>query len=266
MIKRILLFLLFTFSITWLSWGMIVIGNEYFNVLWYGEVLFWAPYLLGALGPMIAFYIIHKIYPYEFQFTSFNRFVFNKNINKKVGIIFFLYLLWRFLMVWFGFGIEEPVSILYMFINLPLMIIGGGFEEIGWRGYLQPNLEKIFTYIPATIVVGVIWALWHLPLWFIKGTVQSEINFGIYTLMTIILSFSFSTLYKYSENITLCVLAHAWYNGCIGLAVYIGYNGYLQLDIGFKVFLVYIIEFIVSVILGVIYNRKMNSTRIRVTY
>jgi len=254
--KKILLFLLYTFTITWLFWGLIIIGNNFFNTLWYGEMLFWIPYLLGALGPMVSFYILYKKYPKEFSFTSFRDFIFNKNITKKVVLLFLLYILWRFFMVWFGLGIENPVSILYMFINLPLMIVGGGFEEIGWRGYLQPKLERVISYIPATIVVGVIWAIWHLPLWMIKGTVQSEISFSLYIIMTIILSFSFSTLYKYSENITLCVVAHAWYNACIGLAVYIGSDGYLRLDIGVKIFILYIIEFIVAVILGVIYNQR----------
>lgn len=57
-LKQIGLFLIYTFSITWMSWLIIIIGNRYFNALWYGEPLFWIPMLIGGLGPTIGSYII----------------------------------------------------------------------------------------------------------------------------------------------------------------------------------------------------------------
>ena len=96
-----------------------------------------------------------------------------------------------------------------MFINLPLYIIGGGFEEIGWRGYLQPKLENMTNYLTSVLIVGVVWSVWHLPLWFIAGTVQSALPF-MYTVLAIILSFSFTALYKFTKNVFLCVLTHAF--------------------------------------------------------
>jgi membrane protease YdiL (CAAX protease family) len=139
---------------------------------------------------------------------------------------------------------------------LPLFIIGGGLEEIGWRGYLQPKLEKVTNYLVSVLIVGVIWSIWHLPLWLISGTVQSALPFTAYTILAIILSFSFSTLYKYTKNIFLCVLSHAFFNGCIGLAVYIGSEGYLQLNLNWKVYVVFILELIVAIIFGIKYKSK----------
>nr|WP_243177034.1 CPBP family intramembrane glutamic endopeptidase [Clostridium estertheticum] len=159
-------------------------------------------------------------------------------------------------MVWISFGINDVTSILYIFLNLPLFLIGGGFEELGWRGYLQPQLEKVVNYFPSVLIVGIIWSMWHLPLWLIKGTPQSAIPFGLYAFLGVVLSFTFTTIYKYTKNLLLCVLSHAWFDGCIGLAVYIGSEGYLQLNLNWKVFLVFILELIVSVILGIAYNRK----------
>ncbi|SEK86248.1 CPBP family intramembrane glutamic endopeptidase [Carnobacterium iners] len=160
-------------------------------------------------------------------------------------------------MVWIAFGIKESIFIFYMLLNFPIFIIGGGLEELGWRGYLQPKLEKIVSYFPSVIIVGIIWSIWHLPLWAIKGTPQSAIPFGLYLFLGVILSFTFTTIYKYTKNLFLCILSHAWFNGCIGLAVYISSEGYLQLNLNWKVFLVFIIELIVSVILGLLYNRTM---------
>ncbi|WP_035054241.1 CPBP family intramembrane glutamic endopeptidase [Carnobacterium pleistocenium] len=255
-LKQIGLFLIYTFSITWLSWLMIIVGNNYFDALWYGEPLFWIPMLIGGLGPAFGSYIMYRKYNKEFGRKSFFKFIFGKKIDRQALLIVGVYLIWRFLMVWMAFGIKEPIAILYMFLNLPLFIIGGGLEELGWRGYLQPKLEKIVNYVPSVLIVGIIWSLWHLPLWLIKGSPQSAIPFGLYLFLGIVLSFTFTTIYKYTKNLLLCVLSHAWLNGCIGLAVYIGSAGYLQLNLTWKVFLVFILELIVSVILGKVYNRK----------
>ena len=120
----------------------------------------------------------------------------------------------------------------------------------------DPQLEKVVNYLPSILMVGTIWSIWHLPLWFIKGTVQSSFPFGLYLLSGIILTASFTTLYKYTNNLFLCVLSHAWFNGCIGLALYIGNNGTLQLNLNWKAIVVFSVELIVSVILGIAYSRK----------
>jgi membrane protease YdiL (CAAX protease family) len=256
LLKGIRLFLLYTFSISWLFWLIIIIENRVFDALWYGEPLTWIPLLIGSLGPPIGVYMINRQSNKSFSLKSFIKLVFNRGIDKKAWLIFGLFTCWRFLMVWIAFGIQEPISILYMFINLPLFIIGGGLEEIGWRGYLQPKLEKVTNYLVSVLIVGVIWSIWHLPLWLISGTVQSALPFTAYTILAIILSFSFSTLYKYTKNIFLCVLSHAFFNGCIGLAVYIGSEGYLQLNLNWKVYVVFILELIVAIIFGIKYKSK----------
>lgn len=46
------------------------------------------------------------------------------------------------------------------------LFTGATGEESGWRGFLQPSLEKRFTVLRSSIITGIIWALWHAPLWF----------------------------------------------------------------------------------------------------
>jgi membrane protease YdiL (CAAX protease family) len=255
-LKQIRFFLLYTFSITWLSWLVIIIGNKYFNALWYGEPLFWIPMLIGGLGPAISSYIIYRQFNEDFGKESFARFVFGRKIDRKVWLIFGLFTIWRLLMIWVAFGISKPMSILSIIINLPIFILTGGLEELGWRGILQPKLEKVVNYLPSVLMVGIIWSIWHFPLWFIKGTIQTSFPFGLFLFSVIISSCSFTTLYKYTNNLFFCILSHAWFNGCIGLALYIGNNGTLQLNLNWKVIVIFSIELIVSVILGIAYSRK----------
>ncbi len=251
-------FLGYTFAISWISWAVIYIGNTYFNALWYGLPLFWVPMILASLGPAVGAYVVYRESAERIGEKSFFTYLFFRKIDKMAWLVFISYLVWRFGMIWVVFGVDDPLSIIYMLINLPLFLVAGGLEEVGWRAYLQPALEARFKYVLSVLMVGVIWGIWHLPLWLIAGTVQSALPFGMYLLLAIILSVTFTTIYKYTGSVLLCVLSHAWFNGCIGLSIYIGRNGYLQLDLSWEVFVAFGIELTVSFILA---NRIISAPK-----
>lgn len=54
------------------------------------------------------------------------------------------------------------------------MLAGPIPEELGWHGYALAGLQVRFSALWASLVLGVIWALWHVPLYFIEGTYQAE--------------------------------------------------------------------------------------------
>lgn len=59
---------------------------------------------------------------------------------------------------------------------LPLigfMLILGPMEELGWRGYATPLLQRRMAPFWAGLLVGIVWALWHVPAFFLGGTPQS---------------------------------------------------------------------------------------------
>ena len=64
---------------------------------------------------------------------------------------------------------EQPIGsplLMSLFVSL---ITGATGEELGWRGFLLPRLQQRFNALISSLIVGVIWAIWHLPLWFIPG-------------------------------------------------------------------------------------------------
>lgn len=57
------------------------------------------------------------------------------------------------------------------------MIISGPLsEEPGWRGTAYPRMRATMGRFQIALILGVIWAVWHLPLFFIDGTVQSDLG------------------------------------------------------------------------------------------
>jgi len=68
-------------------------------------------------------------------------------------------------------GAGAMVAVLFMMLFL------GPVEEFGWRGVLQPILQRHMAPIWAGLLIGVIWGLWHLPAFFLAATVFANWNF-----------------------------------------------------------------------------------------
>jgi CAAX protease family protein len=83
-------------------------------------------------------------------------------------------------------------------------------EEIGWRGYALPRLATRFGLGPASVILGLIWACWHLPLFFIPGTDTTGQSFPLYLLQVIALSVAIGWLYGQTKgSLLLVMLMHA---------------------------------------------------------
>jgi membrane protease YdiL (CAAX protease family) len=51
-------------------------------------------------------------------------------------------------------------------------------EEFGWRGYVLPRFQAKWNALVSSVVLGAIWASWHVPLWFIPEAEHSATFFG----------------------------------------------------------------------------------------
>jgi uncharacterized protein len=87
-----------------------------------------------------------------------------------------------------------------------MMVIGGGQEEFGWRGYAQEPLQEKIGVIPASLVIGVIWGIWHLPLWFMAGDLHSAYSFVAFVMMTTSISVIYAWLYNSSGKKLIVVI------------------------------------------------------------
>ena len=113
---------------------------------------------------------------------------------------------------WPRFGFDEW----YLMIVATVFstVIGGqAGEEIGWRGYALPRLAARLGLGGASIVLGVIWASWHLPLFFLQGADTVGQSFPAYLLQVTALSVAIAWLYWHANgSLLLTMLMHSAIN------------------------------------------------------
>ncbi|HLZ61672.1 MAG TPA: CPBP family intramembrane glutamic endopeptidase [Ktedonosporobacter sp.] len=120
-----------------------------------------------------------------------------------------------------AFDVENWKLILPMFV-LSLIQAGLG-EEMGWRGFALPHLVKKTRPLTAALIIGGVWACWHLPLYFFPGFIQHDVAqtsgfvvaFVIYSTFVVAASVIFSWLYLRSRNSLIpAILIHGMLNVC----------------------------------------------------
>lgn len=82
-------------------------------------------------------------------------------------------------------------------------------EEIGWRGYVLPRLQTKYNALVSSLIVGVIWSVWHLPKFFGTG-LKGEGSFAWFTVAHLALAVLYTWLYNNTRgSLLLVVLFHA---------------------------------------------------------
>jgi membrane protease YdiL (CAAX protease family) len=90
----------------------------------------------------------------------------------------------------------------------------GPVEEIGWRGYAQPLLQRRFTPLVASLILGTLWGLWHLPAFLLGGTEQNAWSFGPFMVGAVAISVLMTPMFNAARgSILVPALFHFQLNG-----------------------------------------------------
>jgi membrane protease YdiL (CAAX protease family) len=115
------------------------------------------------------------------------------------------------------FQLTNPIAIIVTFLFL--FFLGGSFaEEFGWRGYALDRLQKKWNALVSSLLLGFIWGLWHLPLFFAEGLSQSYLPFWGFLVWTMSLSIFFTLFHNNTNgNILAALLFHTMTNLSLSL-------------------------------------------------
>ena len=150
-----------------------------------------------------------------------------------------------------------------------ILFLGGPLgEELGWRGFALPRLQARHTAYRASLLLGLIWGLWHIPLYFVPGTGQFEtvsggtdpaFAIGAFVVWTIGLSILFTWLFNETRgSLIVVILFHTSINLGAFVPAAVGSTGAAS-------FLYAIVTWIVALIIVSRYGRTTLASAPAVT-
>lgn len=212
--KLLLVFYGLAFVISWIIWGALAfipaLEEMYFFVI------------LGAYGPLLAAWITTRFFSGKEGVKAWRKRVFNFKTGWRTIIIaifvlpIFLALAHLLIYVLFVGSVQlsrDPPwwwAVSVFPINMAVTsIFSSSMEEPGWQGFALPHLVKRFHPAAANIIHGVIWATWHLPLYFTPAWSGNEPFIWLLLYTTPLSMFFFWLTNNSRRSVVPAIFAHS---------------------------------------------------------
>jgi membrane protease YdiL (CAAX protease family) len=220
--RKVGVFLLLTFGWSWGFWGPKALAAE--------GLVEGVPVLpeLGAFGPTVAAFILVTFTNGISGARRLARRAVRLNFPKR-WLIPALFLTPLIVFIALGVAIATDASLSFPWAGNPTILpIAFGFifflggpvqEEFGWRGYLLDPLQERLTALGGGLAVGLVWAIWHIPLFFIPSeTIYYQNPFLGFAVSITLLSVLMTWVYNNTNASLLPVLLfHTSFNWSQGM-------------------------------------------------
>lgn len=217
-----LVYFVIAFAFTWFFWGLAALGAR--------EVIPALPGLtvIGTFGPLVAAVIVTA--------QESGRTGLRSLLSRVVR--------WRVAPIWYGVALLGPLVLTLGAMVLEVALLGGQppslgtligelpsslltlvvtavymlifvtlGEEVGWRGYALPALQARYSALLASLILGVVWALWHLPVFFNPDTSYSNLPFLLFLVFMVPVAILITWLFNSSGgSVLMAMFFHAVIN------------------------------------------------------
>lgn len=209
-----------TYAWTWLIWGIAILLGVSMEAATGFVIL-----LLGVIGPMVTgIGFTYLTRDKEGRRDYWKRIISFKRIPARWYLVIFLFvpvlnILAALLDILTGGSgatwgeaarnfIPNPLSVIPSILFASLIPF---IEELGWRGYVLDRLQEEQSALVSSLILGVVWSLWHLPLFFVEGSYQAGLGVGtlafwLFIIGVVPLSLPFTWIYNNTSRSTLAVI------------------------------------------------------------
>jgi membrane protease YdiL (CAAX protease family) len=213
-IKTLLSFLGLTFGLSWVPMALFMLFPDQLTPL-FGEISTSNPFfLLAVYAPSLSgIFLIWRHYGLRGLGSFFRRLL----ICRAPGQWWLFLLLGIPVIVYIAAAIKgtssDPLPFSSWYMVFPALVqsllLGPVGEEFGWRGLALPLLQRRFSPFWSSLLLGVVWAIWHTPAFLVGGTPQSAWSFGPFFVGLIAITVILTPLFNASRgSLLIAILYH----------------------------------------------------------
>ncbi len=208
-------FLILTFATTWGVVGLYILAPDWASAQ-FGEISGSHPFFfLATWAPAISAF---AVVPYFGGLTGLRTFL-SRLLEWRLSPFWVAFVLIGIPVVFMiGSALKggpllasiPPEGIGAMVALTFMMLFLGPIEEFGWRGIAQPILQRHLAPLWAGMIIGTIWGVWHLPAFFLSGTVFAGWNFFPFLVGNITLAVLVTPIFNSSRGSLLWPMLFHW--------------------------------------------------------
>ena len=228
-------FFVMTYALTWLAWSPWYLSEDGIGLLPYGgeSISDYLNTVALILGPTLSAFIMTGVT----EGREGVRRLLRRIVLWRVGFRWYLFVLLGIPAVIVVTTVVVPgalasfqatavPSTLFLYVVAgPIFLFAGGpvFEEIGWRGFALPRLQRLYGPLLGSLILGTLWAVWHLPLFLIPSWDTphgSLIDVALFVVWAVSIAVVFTWVFNNTKgSVLLVILAHGSVNSA-AVAVY----------------------------------------------
>ncbi len=228
--RPLLSFFVLTYFLSWIPAGCYISLSDHVDALREttlpGTIIFYMATYSPALVSLVLIYLLHG----GGGVRAFGRRLLRWDVPLRwytaiVIVIPLLFLAGKAASVALGRSSPSPPAsdwFVLPFLSLSALITDPGpMEEIGWRGFALPLLQARCSALTSSVVLGVLWALWHMPVFIIFGLEPAYVPYLYFSLSLVLASILMTTVYNSTGgSIPLMCLFHWQFNDPLGFRLY----------------------------------------------
>jgi membrane protease YdiL (CAAX protease family) len=218
----LLVYFLLTFLITWSAWITVILTLPVLDTKYLGTGGMLLE-MLGMWGPALSAILVAALTRGKLGLKEiFSRLKYRRGSARWFLAAFLLWsAIWLAMTLWQARVTDQALSFhwnqwtrIFSLLISALPLLFWGCEEIGWRGFALPRLLNRVNALIASVILGLVWGAWHLPIfiWNIKG-LSSSTPFYIYLVYTISISVVMTWLLNHTQgSLLVAIFFHFWIN------------------------------------------------------
>lgn len=212
--RQVATFFILTFLISWSLWGLVFLTGSMKSLIPSGLTGVFA--LLVGFGPFFSASIIIKVSGNSIR--SWLRQIVTWRLKLRwyfvalglpllsftiIGVIYSLYKDTSYLK-----GMEFEMLLFLIPLFFWNTLLGGGQEELGWRGFALPKLQNKYGALKSSLILGFFHSIWHLPMIFIANSYQANTSFILYTVSVTAGAVLYTWLYNSTGSVLIAMILH----------------------------------------------------------